>query len=42
MKFEAGEYSSDCPGFSWDRVNFQEKLVGLTQTCQSNGIFDTM
>ena len=27
------------PGFSWDKVNFHKKLVGLTQTSQSNGIF---
>jgi len=34
--------SSSCPGFSWDKVNFHMKLIGLTQTNQSNGIFDTM
>jgi len=33
---------SRCLGFGWDRVNFQKKLVGLTQTSQSNGIFYTM
>ena len=32
----------DCPGFSWDMVNFQKKLVGLAQTSQSKGIFYTM
>jgi len=26
----------------WDRVNFHRKLGGLTQTSQSNGIFDIM
>jgi len=31
-----------CPRFGWDRVNFHKKLGGLTQTSQSNGIFDTM
>jgi len=31
-----------CPGFGWDRVNFHKKQVGLTQTSQSNGIFDIM
>jgi len=31
-----------CPGFSWHRVNFPKKLVGLTQTSQSNGLFYTM
>jgi len=26
-----------CPGFSWDRVNFLKKLVGLTQTVDHMG-----
>jgi len=34
--------ASTCPGFSWDRVNFLKKLVWLTKTSQSNGIFYSM
>jgi len=26
-----------CPGFSWDRVNFHNKLVELTQTANQMG-----
>jgi len=26
-----------CPGFSWDSVNFHQKLVGLTQTVNQMG-----
>jgi len=26
-----------CPGFSWDRINFHNKLVGLTQTASQMG-----
>jgi len=42
------EWMMGCPGFGWDRVNFHKKLEGdtagtrLTQTGQTNGIFDTM
>jgi len=28
-------YVARCPRFSWDRVNFHQELVGLTQTSQS-------
>jgi len=31
-----------CSGFGWNRVSFHKTPVGLTQTSQSNGIFDTM
>ena len=31
-----------CPGFGWDGVSFHKKPVGLTQTSQSNRIFDAM
>jgi len=26
-----------CPGFSWDRVNYHKKLIGLTQTANQKG-----
>jgi len=26
-----------CPGFSWDRVNFHKKLVGLLKTANQMG-----
>jgi len=30
-------YLGNCPGFSWDRANFHNKLVGLTQTANPVG-----
>jgi len=30
-------YLSCCSGFSWDRVNFHNKLVGLTQIANPMG-----
>jgi len=28
---------TDCAGFSWDKVSFHKKLVGLTQTATQMG-----